>query len=187
MRQYEYDYEPAATPADLAKRADVVVTGAIVAVAPGQSYAPAPGDEAVIATSVLEIKVDQVVAGDGALVAEGSVYVEVPHPAYVGTGTEGGEAVPFDHSAFAATVPDSYGIFFLDDRTEEPYWDTIIDEGAGRPSGTPITSTFIQGFLIEDSDGKLVSVGEPFELMPPAWHALRSVDEVVSLISSSTS
>lgn len=179
MRRSHADYEPAATPADLAARVDAVVTGTIVGVKPGQSYAPTPESEAEIATSVLEVKVDRALLGDNAVVANGSVYIELPHPAFVGTGVEGGPVAPFDHAAFAATVPRSYGVFFLDDRTNEPYWDTVLDEGAGRPAGARITTPFVQGFLIEDSNGKLVSVLEPFEAMPPAWRGLGSVAEVL--------
>jgi hypothetical protein len=42
MQQIQYDYQPADTPAGLGAEADAVVTGAIVALRPGQSYAPAP-------------------------------------------------------------------------------------------------------------------------------------------------
>lgn len=184
MRQFDYDYEPANTPADLAKQADAVVTGTIVAVTPGQSYAPVLGSRALIATSVLEVKVEQVLAGDAKLAVDGSVYIEVPHPAFVGTGTEGGEVIPFDQAAFAATVPQAYGVFFLADRTNESYSDVILDEGAGRPSGGRITAAFVQGFLIEDANGKLVSVTESLEAMPPPWQALESVDEVVAQIAA---
>jgi hypothetical protein len=180
------DYEPAATPAVLAARVDAVVRGTIVGVEPGQSYAPTPESDAVIATSVIEVAVSQVLVGNRSLVFSGSVYIEVPHPAYVGTGTSGegeGPVVPFDHAAFAATVPIGVeGAFFLEDRTAEPYWDTIINEGAGRPAGAKITQAFVQGFLIESPDGHLVSVLEPLELMPPAWQGLGSLSDVIAMI-----
>lgn len=180
IRQATYDYEPAATPAALAEQADAVVTGAIVDVNPGQSYAPLPESEAEIVTSVLEVKVDRVLAGTRAVVADGSVYIEVAHPAFVGRGVSGGPRVPFDHAACAASVPRAYGVFFLADRTNEPYWDTVLNQGAGRPAGARIAATFVQGFLLEDASGGLVSVSEPFETMPPAWHDLRSVDDVLA-------
>jgi hypothetical protein len=157
VHRIESDYEPVDTPAALARRVDAVVTGTIVAVSPGQSYAPTRESETEIATSVLEVKVGRVLAGDAGVVAKGSVNVEVAHPAVVDTGEERGALVPFDHAAFAATVPRSSGIFFLDDRTEEPYWDTILDEGAGRPAGARITRPVTQGFLIEDGRGGLVA------------------------------
>lgn len=119
MRQIAYDYEPADTPAALAAEADAVVTGTIVALRPGQSYAPAPNGGPDTTTSVLEVKVDQVVAGDSAVVADGSVYVEVP---------------TFEHPPCPATFPRAYGVFFVDDRTNESYSDTILDKGAGRPA-----------------------------------------------------
>lgn len=167
MRQITYDYEPAHTPTALAAEADAVVTGTIVALRPGQSYAPAPDSSPDWTTSVLEVRVDQVLAGDSAVVAEGSVYIEVP---------------TFDHAPCPATVPEAYGVFFLDDRTSEPYSGAILDEGAGRQAGARLTAPLVQGFLIEDTNDKLVSVWESFELMPPAWHGLDSVEELVGTL-----
>ncbi|MGH3114549.1 MAG: hypothetical protein ACRDOP_13900, partial [Gaiellaceae bacterium] len=64
--------------------------------------------------------------------------------------------------------------------TSEPYWDTIVDEGAGRPPDARLTATFVQGFLIEDANGRLVSVKEPLDQMRPPWRELDSVEEVVA-------
>lgn len=185
VRHSLYDYDPVPTPSALLGQADVVVTGTIVDVKPGQSYADEPGGPPNHETSVLEIEVDRILAGDASIVFAGSAYLELAHPAYVGDGTaaaEGGESgkqVPFDHEAFAETVPRAYGLFFLNDRTNEPYSPVILDEGAGRPAGARITAPFIQGFLIEDHDGKPVSVMEPFNLMPPRWHGFQSIAEIV--------
>lgn len=118
MGQFKNDRSPFATPADLAAAADAVVVGTIVAVRPGQSSAPAVESDPVVATSVLEVKVESIVRQDLEVARAGSVYVEVPHPAYVGPGEAGptGEGTderhPFDHAAFAATVPRAYGVFF---------------------------------------------------------------------------
>jgi hypothetical protein len=189
VRQFQFDYEPAETPVDLAKEVDSVVTGTIVSVQVGQSYAPAPDSEPTIATSVIEVKVDEVLAGDDSVVSDGSVYVEIPHPAFVGSGEPGpdgegepGEQTPFDHASFAGTVPHAYGIFFLHDRTGEPYLDTILDKGIGRPEGARITAPAVQGFLLEDGLGTLTSILEPFAAMPPAWHALESVEDVAEQV-----
>ena len=78
----------------------------------------------VAVSSALEVKVDQVVAGNEVVVSDGSVLVELPH---------------FDRAACPA-VPGAH----------------------------------------EDADGKLVSVWESFAAMPPAWHGLDSVDEVLA-------
>ena len=163
MRQIQYDYEPADTPAALAAEADAVVMGTMVALRPGQ-YAPSPRSSPDWATSVLEVSVDQVLAGDAAVAAGSSVYIEVP---------------TFDHAPCPATVPEAYGVFFLDDRTNEPYSGTVLDEGAGRPKAARLTAPFVQGFLIEDADNNLVSVWESFELMPPAWRGLDSIEDVL--------
>lgn len=173
------DYDPAPTPAALAKQVDAVVIGTIEGVEEGQSYA-VPGDpRPAVATSVLRIQVTKLLTGDAGLMHEGSVYIEVGHPAYVGSGVPGGPEVPFDHAAYAKTVPvGSKGLFFLYDRTNEPYAEVILNEGAGRPAGARITQAFVQGFLIETESGKLVSVFASFETMPPAWHDLKSIEEV---------
>jgi hypothetical protein len=162
MQQIQYEYDPADTPAALAAEADAVVTGTIVALRPGQSYAPAPNSSPDWTTSVLEVRGDQVLAGNAAVVADGSVYMEVP---------------TLDRAPCPATVPEAYGVFFV--HTSEPYSETILDEGAGRPAGARLTAPFVQGFLIENADNTLVSVWEPFETMPPAWHGLDSVEEVL--------
>jgi hypothetical protein len=180
MRQFNNDYEPADTPTNLAEEAEAVVLGDIVDVSPGQSYAPSADAEAEIATSVLEVRVQELFKGDPAVVANDSVYVEVPHPAFVGLGPEeGGPRVPFDYAAFASTVPRTRALFFLDDRTTEPYWKTIINEGAGRPVGAHITAPFTQGFLIENG-GELVSVMEPLSSMPPGWHDISTLEELLT-------
>lgn len=167
MRQVAYDYEPTDTPAALAQQADAVVTGTIVDMKAGQSYAPSPESEADIATFALEVKVDQVLAGDRAVVADGSVYVEMPNPAS-------------RDECLEAPAPRAYGVFFLDDRTNEPYAADILDEGAGRPPGARITAPFVQGLLIEDPRGKLVSVLDGLETMASPWRDLDSVDEVLA-------
>lgn len=177
VRLFQHDYQPAPTPMDLAALSDIVVSGTILAAERGQSYAPTSDSEAVIATSMIEVSVDRVLWGDASLVVDGSVYIEVPHPAFVAESEEG-PRVPFDHAAFSETVPKAYGIFFLEDRTKEPYWDTVLDEGAGRPAGAPLTAAYVQGFLIEDMGARLVSVNEPLDTMPSAWQALESLDAV---------
>jgi hypothetical protein len=137
----------------------------------GQSYARAPESQAHEATLVLEVGVDRVLAGDRAVVGAGSVYVEMPNPAHEGQGVDG---------CLAAPVPRADGVFFLDDRTNEPYSGAILDEGAGRPAGAGITAAVVQGFLIEDPSGKLVSVMDDLETMPRPWRALDSVEDVLA-------
>jgi hypothetical protein len=167
MRQVTLDYEPADTPTHLARQADAVVTGTIVDMKAGQSYALSPERRAHGATFVLEVKVDQVLAGDPAVVADGSVYVEMPNP-------------ESRDGCLEAPVPRANGVFFLHDRTKEPYSGTIRDEGAGRPAGARLTAPFVQGFLIEDARGKLVSVLDGLETMSPPWRPLDSVEEVLA-------
>jgi hypothetical protein len=178
MRASDFDYEPADTPADLARQADVVVTGSIVDVRPGQSYAENGSEKAVVATSVLWVQVDDVISGNAELMTDGVAFVEIAHPAYVGTGKEDGKEIPFDQEAFASNVPRTTGLFFLTDRSEEPYLPKIIDEGSGRLPDSRITTPFIQGFLIQ-LEGRLVSVLEPLNAMPRAWQTLGSVQDVL--------
>jgi hypothetical protein len=185
MRWGIWEYEPLASPAELAERADVVVTGRIDAVEEGQAYAGAPESEPEFVTSVIRVHVTEVLRGDGSLVEHGFVYIEVPHPAFVGPGTPGpdgeggGPLVPFPLDEFAGTVPIGMdGMFFLGDRTNEPYSETILHEGAGRPAGAPITAAHRQGFLIEGVGVGLISVFEPLASMPAGWRGLDSLAAV---------
>lgn len=178
MQSTKDDYTPASTPAFLARQVAAVVVGRIDHVEPGQSYAPTAASEAEIVTSVLKVYVERFVMGQRAVVMDGFVYIEIPHPARVGTTDDPADMKPFDHDSFEATVPRARGVFFLDDRTNEPYFETVIDAGAGRPARARLTATYVQGFLIEDPDGRLVSVREPFEHMPEAWRELRSIRDV---------
>jgi hypothetical protein len=140
-RWLNYDYEPAETVKALATKADVVVEGVIESVAPGQSYAPTSDSKPEFATSVLSILVDEVLAGDPSLVVDDHIYLEIVHPAFVGTAPVdeegGGPLEPFDHDAYANTVPVGVrGIYFLGDATDDPYWEFVEDEGASRPTRT---------------------------------------------------
>ncbi|MFQ5523291.1 MAG: hypothetical protein ACE5F5_06895 [Acidimicrobiia bacterium] len=183
VRIYKLDYEPASSPADLASRADLVVRGAIVGVEPGQAYAPVPGSPARIVTSVLHVAVSKVLAGDPDLVWNGMAYVEIPHPARLYAGEEDPQGRLYDLAAFAALVPKTEGVFFLDDRTKEPYWETIVDPGAGRPEGAPLMVSYAQGLLLADPGGRLVSVLVELDSMPSPWRAISTIDEVVAALT----
>lgn len=171
------DYTSHANPAALARHADVVVAGRIVDVRPGQEYAEAPGEPPAIATSVLDVAVERVVSGDATSLTGGRVYVEVPHPGRV-TPVEQGTPQPFPHDQYAANVPRTDALFFLEDRTHEPYWETVLNQGAGRPAGAPIMSPYMQGFLIEDSTGRLVGVFDDLATMGRPWSTYRTLEEV---------
>ena len=191
VRRVHADYEPSRTPAELARRADIVVSGRVAEVRPGQQYAPVAGARPVISTSVLVIDVDDVLAGDESLAQDGRVYVEVPHPAFVGVPGEGEpdtseeivDEVPYDTSAFAQTVPRTTGVFFLDNRTEESDSAIVSDEGAGRPEGAPITGYYAQGFWLSDDSGRLQSIAEPIEDMPAEWANINTLDQMLSAIA----
>jgi hypothetical protein len=64
-----------------------------------------------------------------------------------------------------APVPRASGVFFLMD---------VASRGAR------ITTPLVQGFLLENERGKLVSVMDSLETMSPSWRALDSVDEVLA-------
>lgn len=108
-------------------------------------------------TSVLEVEVDQLVGGERALVSDGFLYIKVGHTLF-------GRRAPFDHADFAAVVPRAFGVFFVD----QP------------DARAKLTSTYVQGFLIENACGKLVSLWDSFRSMAPAWRRLDSVEEVVA-------
>jgi hypothetical protein len=185
MRLVQHDYEPAATPSDLAQRSDLVIVGTIVGVKTGQSYAPLPGaEEEGDVSSVIEVQVDEKLSGDVDLTKGGSAYIQITNPAYVGDGSGQGKLVPFDLAAFQETVPiGTSGVFFLIDITDQPVYEYVIDKGAGRPGGSSLLGTHVQGFVLEASDGSLVSAHEPLDAMAPAWQKLDSIDDVRLAVS----
>jgi hypothetical protein len=184
MRWGIWEYEPAPSPAELAERADVVVMGRIDGVENGESFAGEPQSDPELVTSVIRVRVTQVLSGDEGLVHDGFVYVEVMHPAFVGDGDpgpdgEGGPLFPYPLDGFEAKVPIGIdGMFFLGDRTNHPYMEVVLHEGAGRPAGAPITFVHRQGFLIEGAGVGLTSVIEPLESMPAGWPRYDSIPEV---------
>lgn len=186
MQNASYDYDAAETPADLAKRSDLVVEGVIVAARTGESYSAVKDDlEQGDVSSVLEVSVDQILAGDEQLVSGGSVYIRVTSPAYVGDGSgsgEGGAAlVPFDSEAFNASVPLGLsGVFLLTEVTSLPPFEFVVNEGAGRPAGVPLFGTSPQGFILEGADGSLIGVKESLDSMPQAWGKLDSISELLA-------
>ncbi|MEX0864495.1 MAG: hypothetical protein WD269_06415 [Acidimicrobiia bacterium] len=194
-RKTQFDYEPTTGPAELAGLADLVVRGRIVGAEPGQLYAPLPDEPPAIATTVVAVEVIEVLAGDKGLIHENRVYMEVAHPAFYlemdsdqDLPTDSlGEPVtpplePYDTAAFAATVPRMEGVFFLDDITSEPYWETVIDKGAGRPSGVPLTAAYVEGFILVTSDGRLIGVTAPIEDLTAGWERLTTVGDLTSAI-----
>jgi hypothetical protein len=184
------NYESVSSPEELARQADLVVLGTLAGADTGQSYAPIPEAAPEVVTSVVWVSVDRLLAGDASLVTDGSIFIEVDHPSMVGAGsaegTEGGSRfVPFDTAAFNDSVPIGLrGVFFLEDITDEPMWETVIDGGAGRPAGAPLLATYVQGFLIEDADGRLISVREPLDNMGGReWQELETLDDVVDAVA----
>jgi hypothetical protein len=172
MRWGMADYERTASPAQLAERADIVVTGRIDAVEEGQAYAETRESGPAFATAVLRVDVTEVLRGDGSLVEDGFVYLEIWHPAFLGRNGPG-------YEEFASAVPIGMdGMFFLGDRTNGSFTEFIVDEGAGRPAGAPITAAYRQGFLIEGEGVGLISVVEPLESMPAGWRGLGSLSDV---------
>lgn len=192
VRRFHVEYQPVGTPADLAQEAAVVVNGRVVGVEPGQQYAPAPNERPSIATSILIVEVEAILAGDEQLVHRGRVYVEVPHPAFVGipgagepdTPQEISKEVPYDTSAFAVTVPRAAGVFFLQDRTDGTYTEHILNLGAGRPAGASLTTYYTQGLWLEDASGRLVSVAEPVDGMPPPWATIDTRVELLEALAA---
>lgn len=178
---FTYDYDVARTPADLAAQADITVVGHIVGADEGQSYASSAEAKADFTTSVVRVRVDEVVRGDESLVhQDGAVYIEVLFPAFLGKQNGGAIDSPFDRESFESCVPQGRGIFFLEDRTGKAVASHTIDSGAGRPPGSPLTGAFVQGFLVEE--GPLRSGMAPLGSMPERWRGLRSVADVLAAL-----
>jgi len=191
VRRTQRDYSPTSGPKELAGLADLTVYGKIVGAEPGQLYAPLPDEPPMISTTVLAIDLYEVLGGDPTLVQDGMVFVEIAHPAFVGTKPEAipdepgngqSSLVPYDTSAFASQVPLLEGVFFLGDRTEEPYWESVIDVGAGRPDGSHLFAAYTEGFLVESVSGELIGAIVPLAEMHDGWTGMTSIKEVIAAL-----
>jgi hypothetical protein len=178
-----FDYESSATPAELADRVDGVFAGRIVAVRPGQSYSTVPGGEAIFATSVIEVEVTDELAGSSGKTGEGSAYLQIRHPAYVGRGDDTDFREPYDLEAFARTVPMGAPVtLFVYDITHLVDPAMVIDEGSGRRAGAQLQSAAVQGFWLDPTGHDLASVFEPVDAMGDGWRGIRTLADLEAAI-----
>src|SRR5262245_9515472 len=77
---YRADYEPAASPAELARRSTLVVLGQIDKVVPGLQYSDTADGTVSYQSTVLQFRVDRVLAGQLPTGAGSLVYVDLPAP-----------------------------------------------------------------------------------------------------------
>lgn len=138
------DYEPATGPVDLATRSDVVVLGRIVDVREGRAFGESLEDVWLLETSVMEITVDQVIAGSMPANSEGRLYIELLRPGGL-TNSRLAEAAPREPPVllYASEIDDPpKGDGFI----PEP----VLNSGAGRPTGQPLmVATTPQGMLVD--------------------------------------
>ena len=180
-----FDYESAPTPAELAGRVDGVFAGRIVAVRPGRSYSTVPGGEAIFATSVIEVEVTDEIAGSSGKTADGSAYLQIRHPAYVGRGDDTDFREPYDLEAYARTVPMGAPVMlFVYDVTHLVDAAMVIDEGSGRPAGARLQSAAVQGFWVDPTGHDLASVFEPVDAMGDGWRAIRTLADLEAAIAA---
>lgn len=153
---------------------------------PGQSYTTVQGGEAVFATSVLEVEVSEEIVGSSGQTPDGTAYLQIRHPAFVGHGSEGDARQPYDLDAFADTVPIGAPVaLFVYDIADSVEPGLIIDEGAGRPRNAALLSAAVQGFWIDPTGRDLTSVFESVEAMGDGWGGIGSLEDLEAEINGS--
>jgi hypothetical protein len=148
---YEADYQPAASPAELAGRSTLVVSGRIEQIVPGIIYPETSDASATDQDLVMRFRVDQVLAGALPAGADSLVYVDLP-------ATYGQTAASFDLAAPKHAPALLYLVQMPDPRTwEQP----VLNPDAGRPSGQPLMAvTTPQGFVVSAGTDRVVVVLE---------------------------
>lgn len=155
------DYEPSASPQDLAADATLTVTGTVTSVDDGRVFGTGPDrdTEPVFLNATLTVAVDDVLAGDRSLVHDSTVYVEVPRSPEVSIAT------------IQRTLPkDQKVLLFLDDYTEGPGSFPQLESSPAIPDGETVFAPYTDGFLLEDqTSGAIVGGLEPLDSLPPEW------------------
>ncbi|WP_108492351.1 hypothetical protein [Promicromonospora sp. AC04] len=140
---YSQDYEPVATPAELASQSTLVVEGEISTVTDGRTWGSATDDPGANQSVVLNVAISEIHVGSAPEGSGDTVYVEVPSPGNVA----------FD--AYASALPDGLtGVFYLIPAAMDTT--DILDPDAGRPAGQPLFQMASpQGLVLGSSDGVL--------------------------------
>ena len=160
LRAVHYDYEPVGSPEELRTLADIVVLGRIVDVTQGRTI------HGIGSHATLVVDVEEVLAGDAALVFDDLVYVEF---------VESARATLAD---FRSRLPEGRLVLFLDDRTG------IESSGpTGRPAETSVFAPFVQGVVLEAGQG-YIGGSEDIAPMGPDWTRAKTFDEFVARLRS---
>ncbi|WP_262848935.1 hypothetical protein [Mumia quercus] len=158
-----FDYQPVASPRELSAACEVVVAGRVASWAAGVD---AYDDEDHQAFAILAVDVDDAIAGESA-VHDGRVFVRV---------IRGYEVVedkipvkPADAPATVTSIADLEKAAPVGTRVaitgnvvdrlphgDDPAW-TQENADAGLPKGAAVIQPSLQGLLLEDADGQLVS------------------------------
>ncbi|MBO3102797.1 hypothetical protein [Cellulomonas fengjieae] len=145
---YSADYDPVASPAELAKASDLVVAGKIVRIVDGPQYGTSADDPGLSSSVVLQVHVDKIYAGSLPSQAREMVYVVLPAPG-------GTPASSYDkHVSKASTA-----VFYLEAAATAEQT-PMLGGDSGRPKKQPLlTPPSPQGIVIED-DGDVVQLLE---------------------------
>lgn len=167
---YSQDYAPVETPQQLAQVANLVLVGSLVDTRIGPSVKTAPdvkaGDEhGLLRSFVIDVAVNEVVAGDRSLISGGHAYIEIPR----GDVTE---------DALDAALPGSRVLLFLEDLKDARRPFGVVSPGAGRPEAASHLAPLPQGFIFEQGNGSALGV-EDLAAMPAAWGDYPTFDSLV--------
>jgi len=154
----EWDYGMVASPEELRDESDLVVVGRLVEALDGRSL------NAMTHNVTLVLDVEQVLAGEAALVKDGRVYLEWR------TSAGGGVA------DFAAALPSSRVLVFLADRSQ------VDTTGASNaPEGALVFGLQSPMGFILDSDGEVLGGYDDLTDAPAAWRGF-TFDEFIEAV-----
>ena len=142
------DYEPATGPRDLAKRSELVALGRIGGFSEGRSYGESP-DLIWHETAVMQIIVDEVLAGELPDPDHRSLYFELPIDSLSSVKALG-DAAPTEARVLV------YAVVMAAPQ------ESIVSNGRGMPPGQLLLEfTTPQGFLVDVGDGVFAGLPDP--------------------------
>lgn len=139
---YSADYEPAASPKELAEQSRLVVQGELHGFIEGREHGQVPGDPGMARTVTMVVNVTAVLKGAGAGEGE-TVYVELPSPG--------------NQHASAYRRPDEpFPVLLYLVPADNP--DIIVNRDAGRPQGEVLYQPTTPQGLIAGTEESVVQI-----------------------------
>ncbi len=158
LQQVPPSWDPVATPQELADQVSLTILGTIVSVSKGIDYFVTGDREPVFSSVILDVQVEEVLAGEGAVASDVVKVLILSSPS---TPT----------SAFEQAVPqDQHGIFFLSPMTAMFGDDGFREFPKGLDERSVLWSPHPQGMILEDTLTQRLTGGEiSNDEFPAGW------------------